>query len=1237
MAGAADFLSSALLQDHSSIAEALKADEDVGCEWEEQDTPLHWAAPGEAADSGMQQLLVQRSRELTCRATGGDSDRPASFAWLRLATLEHWQAPACNSSAAVVVDEDGVVAEAAAASSGCGGTASLLRQPAVLLLQAPTVEMRTALHLLRGSSLLPLPPPCDGSWDGARVRVTLTAAAPQEKLRDWLQVLLRPHDCATPAPSTPPPLPSPPPSSPLPQPPSPASSPPSPPSPPPPPPAPPLLPAAGSGSLLEVVEAISSADAPPRLLLSWPVVLGGGGGTAASGAAAAGAAAARAAVARHADGAVAFIARIVGTRGRAGLGAALRSAAGGGGGAAAAAPPALTAHLLPDAATPPPVAAVDDSAWRGVVLLSLALPAGAGVDAPTAATLSAARRWLKALRTSAQQRQALPFHLFAEPLHVSARAWRDVAIGGGLGSIHVGGGAGEGMENLAAVGAADGLGQGALRSLEEWDVAAAAARLAQQSMAAADADADAADAVAEAEAEAEAAPAESLNAAAAATRLAAMSLLRQMSDDRCAVTLVRPPPPPQSPPSAPALTGTAPPSASSPPPPPSSPPPPLPPPSAPDPPVVGRWEEEVVEPADALDEDDAASEAESSTDARWEVGAWRRISALGGRYRLHAKRASCAAEAAGEADAEVEVEDGEGEDARSPPLPFPRPNPFIALGDEAVGVGAAVAVTAVQNDAPPLEEDVVGDGRCVRLRAGGGGASLAPGLMAWSLQLQLPNASASAEGAVGLELLVLSLGRRMRRLQSEAAAAGLRLRVQRHSAGLELAVFGRAAARPVQLLWRLWRLLATRHAEAGAARARLARLWRRAHASLSAKYEVLAAGDDGDDDDGGGDGGGGGGSGGGSGGGGVVAGRVSALAVASERLKRSLFSPFFGAAAKLDALRAHDAAALQEAAARALRGGAALRGVLLGQAVPPGGPAAALRRNASDPAGAAAALLRAWHRTLGCRAAGAAPAPRSAVVERALVLPEPRAAGAAGAAHLVRVVRRGAAGDAALLALPHSGGEAGGGGEGEGGKGGAPLSDAQVAAARLLVEMLSPALRREFVATAEGRRGVARVARAWVQCSGAAGRPVSVLALLSGEVAARDLLARLEQWLGGALRSSSGGCSELLSRGPFEAARAARLRRLGAPPAWRIDATAAALLRSAFPTEVVSADAGCPDRRSEAAALRNLSYGGFVHTAWRLFGRRAPRLAVLCEGTLSARATRYAPVSLDELRAMQQP
>ena len=59
--------------------------------------------------------------------------------------------------------------------------------------------------------------------------------------------------------------------------------------------------------------------------------------------------------------------------------------------------------------------------------------------------------------------------------------------------------------------------------------------------------------------------------------------------------------------------------------------------------------------------------------------------------------------------------------------------------------------------------------------------------------------------------------------------------------------------------------------------------------------------------------------------------------------------------------------------------------------------------------------------------------------------------------------------------------------------------------------------------------------------------------------------------------------------------------------------------------------------RAFTAALRNLSYAGFVRTAWALLGRRAPRLAVLCEGDLGMRTARYTRIGRDELRAMMQP
>ena len=143
-------------------------------------------------------------------------------------------------------------------------------------------------------------------------------------------------------------------------------------------------------------------------------------------------------------------------------------------------------------------------------------------------------------------------------------------------------------------------------------------------------------------------------------------------------------------------------------------------------------------------------------------------------------------------------------------------------------------------------------------------------------------------------------------------------------------------------------------------------------------------------------------------------------------------------------------------------------------------------------------------------------------------------------------------------------------------------------------------------------------------------------ARLQAHVGARDLLARLEQWLAASLRSTK-GCSELLARGPFEVARAARLQRLAAPPAWHIEAAASGLLRAAFPGQAVVSDAGCPDQWAEVAALRNLSYAGFVRTAWALLGRRAPRLAVLCEGDLGMRTARYTRIGRDELRAMMQP
>ena len=73
------------------------------------------------------------------------------------------------------------------------------------------------------------------------------------------------------------------------------------------------------------------------------------------------------------------------------------------------------------------------------------------------------------------------------------------------------------------------------------------------------------------------------------------------------------------------------------------------------------------------------------------------------------------------------------------------------------------------------------------------------------------------------------------------------------------------------------------------------------------------------------------------------------------------------------------------------------------------------------------------------------------------------------------------------------------------------------------------------------------------------------------------------------------------------------------------EATAAAA------TEVAAA-VDCPGTATEAAALRALSYSGFVGAAWRLFGRRAPRLAVLVRGNLSTRGLQYRAATLGWLK-----
>ena len=79
------------LTDVSALVASLHSssswDAEVGCEWAEEDAPLHWSA--DPSTSALRELVLRRSRELSCPAA---SPRPRDFVWLRLVSIEHWRA-----------------------------------------------------------------------------------------------------------------------------------------------------------------------------------------------------------------------------------------------------------------------------------------------------------------------------------------------------------------------------------------------------------------------------------------------------------------------------------------------------------------------------------------------------------------------------------------------------------------------------------------------------------------------------------------------------------------------------------------------------------------------------------------------------------------------------------------------------------------------------------------------------------------------------------------------------------------------------------------------------------------------------------------------------------------------------------------------------------------------------------------------------------------------------------------
>ena len=549
---------------------------------------------------------------------------------------------------------------------------------------------------------------------------------------------------------------------------------------------------------------------------------------------------------------------------------------------------------------------------------------------------------------------------------------------------------------------------------------------------------------------------------------------------------------------------------------------------------------------------------------------WARLAALQARYRV----------VVAPIDAVDSGKGGGGDDGPAPRV-LPAPNRLLVDVAEAVacesGVGEHAPGRLMAVDGGVLE--VLANERCAlflrqlveppgRGTEAGGG----PASATWQVELAMPDAVATSAGATALELLLWRLRPAISRLQDEAAAALLSVDVQRDDVGLAISLRGRPAALPNVL--RL--VLATLHRAMNEEGSADERAW--VLAAVALRDALVAQ---------------------------VAATNASALAVGGEVLKSAFLAPYFTSArARLAALDAVPPATLRALLRRAAAGRIELRGVVL--LIGHGG----LNRTAL-----AAHALGPFFAAFGCErgdASGALRPPRARLPRRRpLRLPEPPPR-AAAAALAIPVRRHTAVGDAVLLALPHAST--------------AVAEVADVVVSRLALRMLTTALRDEFVTV----QRAARAAHGWAQCAGA---PVAVIALASVEVAARDLLARLEQWLGNALRSSS-SCSELLGRSAFEAHRAARLREIDGAPWWQPAKHAEALLAeatAAAATEVAAA-VDCPGTATEAAALRALSYSGFVGAAWRLFGRRAPRLAVLVRGNLSTRGLQYRAATLGWLK-----
>ena len=520
---------------------------------------------------------------------------------------------------------------------------------------------------------------------------------------------------------------------------------------------------------------------------------------------------------------------------------------------------------------------------------------------------------------------------------------------------------------------------------------------------------------------------------------------------------------------------------------------------------------------------------------------------------------------------------GGGDDGPAPRV-LPAPNRLLVDVAEAVacesGVGEHAPGRLMAVDGGVLE--VLANERCalflrqlVEPPGRGTEAGGGPASATWQVELAMPDAVATSAGATALELLLWRLRPAISRLQDEAAAALLSVDVQRDDVGLAISLRGRPAALPNVL--RL--VLATLHRAMKEEGSADERAWVLAAVALR---DALVAH--------------------------VAATIASALAVGGEVLKSAVLAPYSRARARLAALDAVPPATLRALLRRAAAGRIELRGVVL--LIGHGG----LSRTALA-ARARPFLRRVWLRTWRC--VGSVKATARAARRRPLRLPEPPPR-AAAAALAIPVRRHTTVGDAVLLALPHAST--------------AVAEVADVVVSRLALRMLTTALRDEFVTV----QRAARAAHGWAQCAGA---PVAVIALASVEVAARDLLARLEEWLGNALRSSS-SCSELLGRSAFEAHRAARLREIDGAPWWQPAKHAEALLAeatAAAATEVAAA-VDCPGTATEAAALRALSYSGFVGAAWRLFGRRAPRLAVLVRGNLSTRGLQYRAATLGWLK-----